>query len=147
MIQTRNEIQIGAPAQRIFGLASATLRWPQILPHYRSVRLVADEGDSQILQMAAVRGFIPVRWTAQQWNDAVTPSIRFLHIAGWTRGMHVAWHFEELAGVTLVSIVHDLDFQFPVASAFLGKYLVSGFFVHDIANKTLRRIKELAEGA
>ena len=147
MIQTRNEIAIKAPADQIFALASATLHWPEILPHYRSVRMIGRDGDSQILQMAAMRDFIPVRWTAQQWNDSNTPAIKFHHVAGWTRGMDVEWHFKEERGVTLVSIVHELDFAFPVASAFLGKYVVSDFFVHDIASKTLHRMKELAERA
>lgn len=145
MIQTRNEIQIEAAARRIFGLASATLRWPEILPHYRSVRLIARDGDSQIVQMAAMRDFIPVRWTARQWNDADALAINFHHIAGWTRGMNVVWRFEERNGATLVSIVHELDFAFPIARTFLGKHVVSNFFVHDIASKTLRCIKERAE--
>lgn len=48
---------------------------------------------------------------------------------------------------TLVSIIHKLAFAFPVAPDFFGKHVVGNFFVHDIAGKTLRRIKELAEYA
>jgi len=145
MIRTHNEIEIDAPPQRIFQLASDTMRWPQILPHYRSVRKVGQQGNSQILQMTAMRDFIPVRWTAQQWNDAVKPAITFHHLAGWTRGMHVEWRFEEKGGSTLVSIIHELDFAFPFAREFLGKHVVSDFFVHNIAAKTLRCIKDICE--
>ncbi|MFN2528551.1 MAG: type II toxin-antitoxin system RatA family toxin [Candidatus Baltobacteraceae bacterium] len=145
MIQTHNEIEIDAPPQRIFQLASDTMRWPQILPHYRSVRKVGQQGTSQILEMAAMRDCIPVRWTAQQWNDGAKPAITFHHLAGWTRGMHVQWSFERNGSSTLVSIIHELDFAFPVARDFLGKYVVSDFFVHNIAGKTLQCIKDLCE--
>lgn len=146
MITAQNEIVIHAPAERIFALASDTQRWPEILPHYRSVRLV-ESGSPQTLEMSAWRDIIPVRWTARQWNDAATPHIRFKHVAGWTRGMDVEWRFEPVPGGTRVRILHDIAFQFPVAADFLGEYVIGRFFVQNIAGKTLRRIKELAERA
>lgn len=147
MTHTRNEIFIAAPTERIFPYASATERWPEYLPHYRYVNVLERHGDARVVEMSAWRDVFPVRWTAQQWNDPKTPSIRFHHIAGWTKGMDVEWSFEPRAGGTLVSIEHELDFQFPVAADFLGRYVVGGFFVHDIAGKTLARIKALAERA
>ena len=147
MIETRNDILIEAPAQRIFSLASDTERWPQILPHYRYVRTLRDDGSSSIVEMSAMRDFIPVRWTARQWNDAAKPAIYFHHIAGWTRGMEVEWRFEPRGNATLVTIIHQLEFAFPLAPDFIGKHVVSDFFVHHIASKTLRRIKALAEHA
>lgn len=147
MIHTRNELLIEATPQRIFELASDTARWPEILPHYRCVRTIEDLGSSKIIEMSAKRDWIPVRWTAQQWNDSSVPSIRFVHLAGWTAGMDVEWRFEHRGEGTLVTIVHDLDFAFPIASDFLGKHVVSDFFVHNIASKTLRRIKSLVEDA
>lgn len=94
MIETRNDMLIEAPVERIFSFASDTERWPEILPHYRFVRTLRSDARSSIVEMSAMRNFIPVRWTAQQWNDAVTPAIRFHHVAGWTRGMDVEWRFE-----------------------------------------------------
>jgi ribosome-associated toxin RatA of RatAB toxin-antitoxin module len=145
MITAQNEIVIMAPAQRIFDLASDTQRWPEILPHYRYVRVLGS-GAAQTLEMSAWRDFIPVRWTAQQWNDAAAPHIRFKHVAGWTRGMDVEWLFEPIPGGTRVRILHEFAFEFPVAPDFLGEYVIGRFFVQNIAGKTLRRIKELAEG-
>ena len=145
MIVTQDEVMIHAPAQRIYDLASRTVSWPQILPHYRFVRETGGDAAARTVEMSAWRSFIPVRWTARQWNEPDVPRIRFNHIAGWARGMDVEWQFEPVAGGTRVRIVHALAFRFPFAADFFGKYVVGGFFVHHIAGKTLRRIKELAE--
>lgn len=145
MITAENEIVIDAPVERIFALACATERWPQILPHYRYVRVIESGASSRTLEMSAWRDSIPVRWTARQWNDADRPHIRFKHVAGWTRGMDVEWIFESVPGGTRVRIVHEFAFQFPVAPDFFGEHVIGRFFVQNIAGKTLRRIKELAE--
>lgn len=136
---------IHADARRIFALAADTQSWPEILPHYRYVRRIAGDAQSQTVEMSAWRDFIPVRWTARQWNDPRQPGIKFHHIAGWTRGMDVRWQFENRRDGTLVRIVHELDFRFPVAADLIAKHIIGRFFVHNIAGKTLRRIKELAE--
>lgn len=146
MTSITNSIRIHAPAKQIYDLASATERWPELLPHYRYVRVLSQDGAHRTVEMAARRGAIPVRWTAEQRNDPVLPAIYFRHVRGWTRGMDVAWHFVEDKDGTTVSIVHDLSFQFPIASEVLGKYVVCGYFVDAIATRTLRRMKELAEG-
>jgi hypothetical protein len=59
--------------------------------------------------------------------------------------MDVVWHFAEDDDGTTVSIVHDLSFRFPIAAPVLEKYVVCGYFVHGIATRTLRRMKQLAE--
>jgi aromatase len=140
-------ITIQAPASRIYAFAHATERWPEFLPHYRFVRVLRDDGDQRLLEMAARRGFIPVRWTAVQYNDPQTYGIRFVHLRGWTRGMDVAWILEEDGDVTNVSIVHDVVFRFPVAQNILERYVVTRFFIEGIASRTLARIKLLAEGS
>jgi len=140
-----NELVIGAPAARIFGFASHTERWPEWLPHYRYVRVLSQNGSERTVEMAARRGWIPVRWRAVQYNDSATPLIRFRHIAGWTRGMDVEWQFEPRGDATMVRIVHDLTFRFPFAARFIERRVVGEFFIHSIANRTLARFKELAE--
>ena len=146
MTSITNSIRIQASAQRIYALASATERWPELLPHYRYVRVLSSDGAYRTVEMGARRGAIPVRWTAEQRNDPVLPAVYFRHIGGWTRGMDVVWHFAEDDGGTTVSIVHDLDFQFPVAAGMLERYVVCGYFVHGIATRTLNCMKTLAEG-
>ena len=62
--------------------------------------------------------------------------------------MDVEWIFTPIdAERTRVTIVHRLAFRFPVAAQWLGRHLVSDYFVHGVARKTLVRIKTLAENA
>jgi ribosome-associated toxin RatA of RatAB toxin-antitoxin module len=142
-MKMRNEIVMHAPADRIFAYASDTEGWPEILPHYRYVRVLAYDGARRIVEMAAKRRFdslnmtMPVRWRAVQINDAEQPQISFLHLAGWTRGMQVYWRFEPFDGGTRVIIDHEL--RSPLAG-FIGKY-----FIDPIATRTLRCIKAVAE--
>lgn len=145
MTTTENSILIAAPAQTIYRLASDTERWPQYLPHYRSVHVQREEGASRIVEMAAWRDWIPVRWIARQTNDPLRPHIHFHHIAGWTRGMDVEWHFEPLGTQTRVTIEHRLAFQFPLAADLIGEWIVGRFFIQHVAAKTLARMKILAE--
>lgn len=145
MTTASNSMQMFAPAQTIYRLAAATERWPEILPHYRSVRVLEQRGSSRVVEMAAWRSGIPIRWTAQQTNDPERPHIAFHHTAGWTRGMDVEWTFESADGGTLVRIEHRLDFRFPVASDWLGRHVVCDFFVHHVAAKTLAVMKRLSE--
>lgn len=145
-MHVENAIDIAAPPERIFEYASATALWPGILPHYRYVRVLLRDGDRSIVEMAARRPLdvlglgIPVRWSAEQINDAETPQIFFRHLGGWTKGMHVYWRFTPLEnGKTRVRIEHEL--RSPLAP------LIGGFFIRDIAGRTLARMKELIEGA
>lgn len=145
MIAMRDEIDIAAPPERIYELASRTERWPEILPHYRYVHVLEESDNERVVKMSALRGRIPVRWTARQVNDPQNLIVRFHHILGWTRGMQVAWHFEPHGERTHVSIDHELAFAFPVAPDFFGEHVVGNFFVHHIASNTLRAMKALCE--
>jgi ribosome-associated toxin RatA of RatAB toxin-antitoxin module len=116
------------------------------LPHYRYVRVLAENGPTRTVEMAARHGIVPLRWTAEQTNDPARPHIAFHHIAGPTRGMDVEWIFTPLdATHTRVRIVHRLAFIFPVAAGFFGKYVVGDIFIHGVASKTLAHMKRLAE--
>jgi len=147
MTETLNAIDIAAPAAAIYALAAATERWPEILPHYRSVKVLREDGPTRVVAMAAWRDALPISWVAEQTNDPHTPAIRFHHVRGWTRGMDVEWRFAPTATGTRVTIEHRLDFRFPIAREWLGKHVVGDFFVRDVAAKTLARMKALAESA
>lgn len=146
MTHTQTAIDVSADAQTIYAFASATERWPEYLPHYRRVRILSEDGPTRVVDMAARRGWIPIRWTAQQTNDPSRPHIAFRHLRGWTRGMEVEWRFEPIAGGTRVSIEHRLRFQFPIAAEWLGRHVVGDFFISYVAERTLARMKTLAEG-
>ena len=53
-------IQINAPFERIFPLASEVERWPERLPHYRYVRRLPSLNGERRFAMGARRGPIPV---------------------------------------------------------------------------------------
>ena len=149
-MHTKNEILIRAGAAEVYGLAAPVERWPEILPHYRWVRVLEDGGEGRrVVEMAALRNFIPVRWRAEQLLFPDAPRIVFRHVGGVTKGMEVEWVFApQDDGVVRVSILHDLErglAGWPLVGEAVADRVVGPFFVSNIAGKTLRRIKELAE--
>jgi ribosome-associated toxin RatA of RatAB toxin-antitoxin module len=144
-MNTLTEQWMRAPAGLIYSLAAEVERWPEILPHYRWVRLLERSGNRKLVDMAASRDGIPVSWQALQTLDPDTPRIEFRHVRGVTRGMEVAWTFQPLDGGTLVRIEHDLDLRWPLIGPWVAEHVIAPQFVEHIARKTLRRIKRLAE--
>jgi ribosome-associated toxin RatA of RatAB toxin-antitoxin module len=130
----------------IFRLAADVERWPEILPHYRSVKVLDEHPDARVVEMAAKRGMIPVSWKALQWTDPELRLVMYRHTGGATRGMYVEWRIEPLAdGSVRVEIVHDLDLKAPLVRTAIGKFVVSRLFIKYIAGRTLRHIKMTAE--
>ena len=143
-----NEILIRADMAQIYHLAAPVERWPEILPHYRWVRVLADDGDRRLVEMAARRDRIPVRWRAEQRLFPEEPRITFRHVGGFTKGMEVEWVFSLAEqGCVQVAILHYLPrlLGLPLVGDLAANRLVGPLFVKNIAGKTLRRIKELAE--
>jgi len=151
-MNTSNQITINAPYDRIFELASEIEEWPKILPHYRYVRLHKKDGNRKWVTMSAWRNFIPVTWSAIETvipgNSDQPGRIIFKHIKGLVRGMDVEWSFTPQGDNILVTIAHELRNP-PYPVRILGKRLteliVGQGFIGNIAGKTLRRVKELAE--
>lgn len=133
-----------APYERVFALAAEVERWPELLPHYRYVRRIPD-GSARHFEMGARRGPIPVRWRAIQRPLPEQRRIEFVHTGGVTRGMQVAWRFEERDGTLDVSIEHELELGWPLIGGFAADHVVGPQFIEAIAGRTLRRVKELAE--
>ena len=144
-MNSRLHVIMHAPWERIFPLAAEVERWPQILPHYRYVRPVADPDGERRFAMGARRGLIPVTWEAIQRPLPEERSIEFIHTGGVTKGMWVAWRFEPVEGGTNVSIEHRLELGWPIIGDFAARYVIGPQFIEAIAGRTLRRIRELAE--
>lgn len=143
-----DEIIIDGDLQSIYKLGSEIENWPKLLPHYRSVEIVRSQGNRCMARMKATRSGIPVSWSCLQERDPVTPRVLFHHIGGFTRGMEVAWDFEERPdGRVAVRISHEFRKGWPVDAfdRFVSDAIVGEFFVGNIADKTLDMVKLLAE--
>ena len=141
-------IEVGAPADLVFELARNVERWPDLLPHYRRVRVRERHADGAVTaEMLAVRavvpvlGFgIPVAWRSRTWSERASRRLRFVHQGGATDGMDVTWRIEPTPTGCTVAIEHD----FRPRSRFWG-VLVNRFFVRPIATRTLATFKAIAE--
>jgi hypothetical protein len=142
-VKSRIHQLMHAPFERVFALAADVERWPELLPHYRYVRRIPD--GERHFEMGARRGPIPVRWRAIQRPIPEKRTIEFVHTGGVTRGMAVAWRFEERGDGLDVSIEHELDLGWPLIGDFAAKRVIGPQFIDAIAGRTLRRVKELAE--
>ena len=146
-MKSRLAIQIEAPLERIYPLASEVERWPERLPHYRYVRRLLAANGERRFAMGARRGRIPVRWEATQRLLPAERRIEFVHTGGVTRGMRVAWRFEPRGDGWEVSIEHELDLGWPLIGAFAAERVIGPQFVEAIARRTLRWVKALAEAS
>ena len=58
--------------------------------------------------------------------------------------MRVVWTFSDTPRGVLVTISHDLQFRIPALSPIIDP-IIGNFFIHNIANKTLRCMKAYME--
>ena len=139
-----NSILIHAPKMAIFETAADLELWPKILPHYRYIRFLERGADRNLVVMAAQRSGIPISWTSEQIIDRERLEIRFVHLKAWTKGMHVVWTFSDASDGVRVTISHDMQFRIPALSPVVDP-IIGGFFIHNVANKTLRCMKAYVE--
>jgi len=145
-MKTLNSINIRGPVERIFDLACEVENWPKLLPHYRHVSVISDDGVSRIVEMNCVRDFGPIRWhcqwVARQQVILEDKRIIFVHLAGPARGMAVEWRLEPESDGVHTSISHELRHRLgPIYS----DHVLGPLFVSPIASKTLGTIKALVE--
>jgi ribosome-associated toxin RatA of RatAB toxin-antitoxin module len=144
-------IDIAAPADLVFALARETRRWQAILPHYARSRVVERRSDGSTvidfvarrrLPLVGVLGLgVPVAWRARTWSEPATLRLRFVHVAGATRGMDVTWRIEPRdASHCHVAIDHDFRPRFAPFAPFVDRA-----FTRPIAGRTLATFQALAE--
>ena len=143
-------LDIAAPADLVFGLARDVVRWERLLPHYARSREIERRGDgSVVVEFVARRPFpvvailglgIPVAWRARTWSEPATRRLRFVHVAGATKGMDVTWRIEPTDAGCHVAIDHDFRPRFAPFAGF-----VDSAFTRPIAGRTLATFKALAE--
>jgi len=139
-----NSIIMRAPKISIFETAANLELWPEILPHYRYIRFLERSPNRNVVVMAASRSGIPISWTSEQIIDRDKCEIHFHHLKAWTKGMRVVWTFQETPDGVLVGIMHDLKFRVNLFAPVADK-MIGDFFIHSIANKTLRCMKAYVE--
>jgi ribosome-associated toxin RatA of RatAB toxin-antitoxin module len=149
-VKTSNRIQIAAPYDALFALASDIGRWGEILPHYRWVKVLERKDGAVVAEMAARHRGLPLWWKTIQRPLHAERRIEFTHIGGITKGMEVVWTFEHAGECCtgpnwLVEIHHDFSPPWPLIGPWLAERVIGEMFVSEVANKTLRRIKDLAE--
>jgi aromatase len=147
-VHTTIGIDIHAPAPFVFDLARRVERWDRLLPHYARSRVAERRADgSLVVDFVARRPLIevlglglPVAWRSRTWNERESLRLRFVHVAGATRGMDVTWRVEPTATGCRVSIDHDFRPRLPGFAAFVDRW-----FTRPIAGRTLGTFKALAE--
>ena len=136
-----NSIVIQVPRMRIFETASDLSLWPRILPHYRWVHYLEKSPRKNLVVMAAKRGWIPITWTSEEEIDPERMEVRFHHLKAFTKGMDVVWSFRESEGGVLVTISHELKPTIPIVGRFVAERIIGDFFIHYVANETLKHMK------
>ena len=141
-------VDVAARPELIFQLARDVTRWEILLPHYVRSRVIREVGDgASLVDFVARRSLVgvlglglPVAWRARTWSEADRLRLRFVHVAGPTKGMDVTWRIEPTATGASVSIDHDFRPPFPGYAAFIERG-----FTQPIARRTLATFKALAE--
>ena len=139
-----NSIIMCVPKMTVFEAAANLELWPRILPHYRYIRYLERGANRNVVVMAATRSGIPVSWTSEQIIDRQRIEVRFRHLKAFTKGMRVVWTFQEVPTGVLVEIEHDLAFRVKILAPIADK-IIGDFFIHHVANKTLRYMKSYVE--
>lgn len=147
-MRTTIGVEIGAPPDLVFRLVRDVGRWERLLPHYARSRVVERRPDGSLVvdfvarrPLLAVLGLgLPVAWRSRTWDEPESLQLRFVHIAGATRGMDVTWRIEPTASGCRVSIDHDFRPRVPGFAAFVERW-----FTRPIAGRTLATVKALAE--
>jgi ribosome-associated toxin RatA of RatAB toxin-antitoxin module len=135
---------IHAPMEKIYAMTSDLTRWPELLPHYRWVRWLSGGPDTGIIEMAALRGLIPISWTSEYRRDPQEPMLNFRHLKAFTKGMEVRWLFKQESSGVRVVIEHDLNFRWPLLAP-LAEPIIGNFMIDWVAPRTLATFKKLLE--
>ena len=136
-MQTTNTISIQAPWDRVFDAVAQVEHWPQILSHYRTVKVLSDQGDLRRVDMAAHRDGIPCRWVSDMTLHRAEKKIHFYHVQSrFTQGMDVWWIFKPSGpDSTDIVLTHDSP-RGPWWRAWFDQNIIADGFVHNIAGKT-----------
>lgn len=149
-MRTVDTALIAAPPERVFQHAALVERWPEILPHYRWVRMLDRRADGGTVEMAAYRPFGPLNWPtwwkSEMWVVPERREVRYRHVAGVTRWMDVLWSIAAEGTGTRATIVHEWTGPpWPLIGGIAANLVIGPIFVSGIASRTLAGIRRAAE--
>ncbi len=149
-MRTVDRLLMRAPVERVFGAATNVERWPELLHHYRWVRILERRPEATLVEMAAWRPFgpfnYPTWWVSQMWVDPETPAVRYRHVRGITRGMAVEWRLVPTRDGTEVTIEHEWSGPaWPFIRRPAADWVIGPVFIHGIASRTLAGIRHAVE--
>jgi hypothetical protein len=149
-MRTVDRIRMRAPVGRVLEAARNVERWPELLHHYRWVRMLERRGDGGLVEMAAWRPFGPLRyptwWVSEMWVDSGSPAVHYRHVRGITTGMDVVWNIQPAGEETDVTIVHEWDGpKWPLIGRAAADVVIGPVFIHGIASLTLAGIRREVE--
>jgi ribosome-associated toxin RatA of RatAB toxin-antitoxin module len=141
-------IEIDAPASLVFALVRDVEQWERLLPHYHRSRAIERRIDGTLVvdfvarrPIVGVLGLgLPVPWRSRTWSEPDGRRLRFVHLAGATKGMDVTWRIEPTATGCRVAIDHDFRPRLPLLASFVDRA-----FTRPIAGRTLATFRTLAE--
>ena len=141
-MRTVDRLRMRAPVDRAFSAAADVERWPELLPHYRWVRILEQRPEGGLVEMAAWRPFGPVGyptwWVSEMQVDRTGLEVRYRHVRGITTGMDVIWRLQPVEGRTDVTIVHDWAGPgWPLVGRPAATWIIGPVFIHGIASRTL----------
>lgn len=150
-MRTVDRTRMRAPVDRCFAAAADVERWPELLAHYRWVRMLERRDDGGLVEMAAWRPFGPIGyptwWVSEMRVDRTTPAVHYRHVRGITTGMDVVWRFVPDGEATEVTIVHEWTGPaWPLISRPAAELVIGPVFVHGIASRTLAGLQRHVEG-
>ena len=151
-MRTVDRLRMRAPAARVFAAAADVERWPELLPHYRWVRMLERRTDGGLVEMAAWRPFGPLNyptwWVSEMRLDRAALAVHYRHVRGITTGMDVIWRIEPRDEDTEVTIVHEwAGPRWPLVGGVAADWVIGPVFIHGIASRTLAGIGRSVERA
>ena len=149
-MKTVDHTRIHASLSQVFAAAADVERWPELLSHYRWVRMLDRRKDGGLVEMAAWRPFglvsYPTWWVSEMTVDWDTPAVYYKHVRGITTGMDVQWRFVRMDTSVKVSIIHEWNGPaWPLIGAAAAEVVIGPVFISGIASRTLAGIKRHVE--
>ncbi len=149
-MRTVDRLVMKAPVPRVFEAARNVERWPELLGHYRWVRMLERTDDGGMVEMAAWRPFGPLRyptwWVSEMRVDREAPAVHYRHVRGITTGMDVVWQLRQVGNETEVTIVHEWTGpRWPLIGPLAAVAVIGPVFIHGIASRTLAGIRREVE--